>query len=65
MRKPQFQGTGHIVLANLTDLIQGDTAFDCDFGYIEWDGSSWINIEPQEPCDTHGGFHGSTCPDCK
>lgn len=65
MRQPKFQGTGYIVLANLPNLITGDTAFDSDYGYIEWDGTQWISIEPQEPCDKHGSFHGSTCPDCK
>lgn len=60
-----FKGTGHIVLANLPNLETGDTAFDCDYGYIEWNGTEWINIEQKEPCNTHGSFHGSTCPDCK
>lgn len=42
MREPQFQGTGYYYLWTTGNWVIGDTAFDCDFGYIEWNGTQWI-----------------------
>ena len=40
-RKPQWLGTGMYGLL-ITDCIKGDTFFDCDMGYIIYNGKKWV-----------------------
>jgi len=45
-RKPQWLGSGMYGLM-ITDCIKGDTFFDCDMGYIIYNGKKWVqNNDP-------------------
>jgi len=46
-RKPEFRYNGQYVMDYTKNNVVGDTAWDCDYGYLKWDGTKWKQYNPK------------------
>ena len=47
-RKPEFRYSGQYVMEYTSNNVVGDTAWDCDYGDLIWDGTKWKQYNPKK-----------------
>mgnify|MGYP003651780667 FL=1 len=46
-REPSFTYNGQFVMYWTHDNVVGDTAWDCDYGDLKWNGTEWKQYNPK------------------
>jgi len=47
-RKPEFRYSGQYVMEYTENNVVGDIAWDCDYGYLKWNGTEWKQYNPKK-----------------
>lgn len=63
-RKPEFRYNGQYVMEYTSNNVVGDTAWDCDYGYLKWDGSKWKQYTPKKQEPLEGDYIPDENPEC-
>ena len=46
-REPSFTYNGQYIMYYTDDNVVGDIAWDCDYGYLKWNGTEWKQYNPK------------------